>query len=764
MGAGVFALLANPVAGADGGAHDGGTADPGGERPVLSVYEARRQATGGTAVARWLDDGSSFYYEETAGGDKEIVLVDPARNRVEPLFDAARFARALAGLGLENAIGDVDFASMRLKSPGSTARFAIAGRAVELDLGSYEARYVVPDLPAGAQDDPALPRLAIESFPRTWADQLEIQSPDGRAFLGIVEHNVFVRSLTGEPLFATSDGTLTRPWQLRGAAWSPDGRKLVTFRMDTTGLKRLHIVDWNNPYDASETFVQGRSAGPLPTHSGAIFDRETGERLDFELGSEPYIRSLGWRSDSTEVFVAKLSRDAKGLEIVAVDASTGNQRTVLVEESDTFLYFPPNVMYREGVPFHLLRDNEHFVWGSERSGWMQFYLYSLNGDLLGRITEGGYPVVQFGGQTADGRRILYTASGNTVRPYDTQVYSAAVTGGQVRKLSDGPGRHEIQVSPSGEFYLVKHSTTATLPVTELRRQDGALVRVLSKATLPSGVSFMAPEHFTTKAADGTTDIHGVIFKPAGFDSRKPYPVVENIYAGPFVTYVPYRFDSRRPYYGSFLFEAGYVEVVIDGRGTPGRGKAFQDVVYRSLGRHEIADHATALVQAAESRPWMDMCRVGVFGNSYGGYFAVRALLQAPDVYDVAVAAGTPVRDQDDSAAATEAYIGPYRPDSKLWMQASNLPLLHHLNGKLLLIQGTSDVNTPLHGSFKIADGLIQAGKQFDMLVLPNVNHHYHGAGFSRRAYMEQSIVRYFDEHLKPGYSESRQCAKEATEK
>ena len=145
-----------------------------------------------------------------------------------------------------------------------------------------------------------------------------------------------------------------------------------------------------------------------------------------------------------------------------------------------------------------------------------------------------------------------------------------------------------------------------------------------------------------KAADRETDLYGVLYKPFNFDPDKKYPVIESIYAGPQTTFVPDSFTDWGVIYPQALAQLGFSVFRVDGRGTPDRGKAFQDVVYGNFGRHEIPDHVATLKQLADERPYMDLSRVGILGHSWGGYFAIRALLLAPDVYQVGVASASAV--------------------------------------------------------------------------------------------------------------------------
>ena len=195
--------------------------------------------------------------------------------------------------------------------------------------------------------------------------------------------------------------------------------------------------------------------------------------------------------------------------------------------------------------------------------------------------------------------------------------------------------------------------------------------------------------------------------------------------------------------GSALAQLGFITFAVDGRGTPERGKAFQDVIYGDRGHQEIPDHAATLEQLAEKRPYMDLNRVGIYGFSMGGYTAIRALLVAPEVYHVAVASAPAV---DLSEQWHEWYMGLPQENTEEYEYASNLRLAGNLEGKLLLIHGTSDTGAVFSGTIKMVEALIQAGKPYDLIVLPEQGHGPTGAS---RTYRREAIRRYFQEHLKP---------------
>ncbi len=427
---------------------------------------------------------------------------------------------------------------------------------------------------------------------------------------------------------------------------------------------------------------------------------------------------------------------------MASNAETGASRVVVNETQKTFLIGVEN----ELLPrlFTWVGDGKEFVWMSERDGWRHLYLYRIDGTLVTRLTEGTFPVVEVIAVDDEDGWVYFTAHGDQERPYDTHLYRVNLDGTNFSQLTEAAGQHEIQFAPSRRLFIDTHSSVSRPPVVELRRADGSLLQVLATADI-SGLAqlqWRAPEEFVVKAADGETDLWGVLFKPYDFDPSKKYPVIEAIYGGPQSSVVPKSFYERQTYLGGApaLAQLGFITFIVDARGTPNRSKAFQDVVYGNYGRYEIPDHVATLTQLGDARPYMDLTRVGIMGRSMGGYFAARAMFLAPDVYHVGVASAP-------GGMPLEMYMGSPESNEAGYRYASNLEFAHSLKGKLLLVHGTSDPVARFQNTMKLADALIRAGKPYDLLVMPGQGHRLLRG--EHAAYLQEAVRRYFEEHLEP---------------
>ena len=284
--------------------------------------------------------------------------------------------------------------------------------------------------------------------------------------------------------------------------------------------------------------------------------------------------------------------------------------------------------------------------------------------------------------------------------------------------------HDVQFAPSGRAFLDIHSSIGRPYATDLRRADGTLIARLETADTSAlaALGHRPPEPFTALAADGTTELHGVIYTPTDFDAARRYPVVDYIYAGPWISavqkeYTPTLGMHRIP---ASLAQMGLVVVTVDGRGTPGRSKAFQDATYGRVGQMEIDDHVAALRAAARTRPWMDLSRAGIAGHSWGGYFALRGMLTAPDFFRAGYA-GAP-GDVTESAVINEPHMGMPAENPEGYAAGSNIPLAARLAGPLKIMHGTSDVNAPFSTTMRMISALIAADRPYDLLVVPGGSH------------------------------------------
>lgn len=743
MTARLVALLAVIV----GGAPLAAQSDSGRAELFDRVRELASLVEGGAVRPGWLADGASFWYAEGVPANTVIHRVDGRTGVRTPLFDVPRLRRALAGtLGHEPPYAGVPFADLRLVDGERAVVFLLEGREYRLDLASY----AVTPLPAptASERDRTTPRLVRPGFPTTNPDLYELPSPDGRWLAGLRDDDIWLRSTSDgrmQPL--TSGGTRERSWETAGAKWSPDGLRLAALRVNHRGVAELPLVHWLKPVEEVEWRYFTKAGGRLPVPELHVIDVTSGRAVPVDLGEdpEPYVSIVGFTPDGRTLLVLAHSREQKRLRLLAVDPATGAARVVLTETQPTFI---KGIAQTPGWSTLItpLPDGRRFLWISERDGWDHLYLYDLDGTLVRRLTQGEWPVLRVVAVDPRTEWVYFTGHRERDRPYDTHVYRVRLDGTGLARITQGEGQHEPVFSPGREVFLDTHSGHGRPPVVELRSADGRRLETLARADIGRlrALGWSEPEEVVVKAADGATDLWGLLVKPLHFDPGRRYPVVEYIYGGPQMTTVPRRFGQW--VLPQAVAAMGFVVWVVDGRGTPERGKAFQDHVYGRFGQTEIPDHAAALRQVLASRPYLDSTRVGIFGGSWGGYMTVRALVLAPELYKVGAAIYPVVEMFDHAAQAIEPYMGTPLSNPKGYAEGSSVARVDRLTGRLLLLHGTSDVNATFSATMKMVEALTRAGKPYDLAVFPELNHGLAGVG---GRYALHRVWQHFVEYLKP---------------
>jgi len=372
----------------------------------------------------------------------------------------------------------------------------------------------------------------------------------------------------------------------------------------------------------------------------------------------------------------------------------------------------------------VLRDRS-VVGYSQRDGWGHLYLFDgATGAVRSHITQGPWVVRDLLALDEKARTVLFTATAREPGsdPYYRKLYRAGLDGSGLRLLTPEEADHQVTLSPSGRYVVDRYSRVDLAPRTVLRdARDGHVLRTLEDADVSRllATGWRWPERFHVKAADGTTDIYGVMYRPSTFDSTRRYPVLDEVYPGPQAIQSPTGFtpggDARA------LAELGFVVVNIDGRGTPYRSKAFHDYQYGKLELGGgLEDHVAGLRQLAERRPYLDLGRVGVYGHSGGGFMSARAMMLYPEFYKVAVSSAGNHDQRGYISLWGETYMG--LPVEHRYDAQSNASLVKNLKGKLLLAFGDLDDNVQPALTVQLIDALEKANRDYDLLLVPNANH------------------------------------------
>jgi len=472
---------------------------------------------------------------------------------------------------------------------------------------------------------------------------------------------------------------------------------------------RLHSFDYLKPGDE------------IAHSRPRLFDVATGRPIAIpeNLFANPWsIDELRWDRDSKRFTFLYNQRGHQTLRVIAVDAASGSASALVDENSPTFIDYNSKLFYRP------VEETNDILWMSERDGWNHLYRYDGNaGGCNNQITRGEFVVRRVEHVDVEKREVWFYAGG--VRPEQDPYYlhlcRVGFDGDGFTVLTAADGTHEVSFSPDRRFFLDRWSRVDQPPVVELRKsEDGSLVCEVERADIQSllAAGWTTPERFMAPGRDGETPIYGIVIRPSNFDPAKKYPVIEQIYAGPHGAHVPKAFGVLPAQHA--LAELGFIIVQIDGMGTNWRSKAFHDVCWRNLADAGFSDRIAWMKQAAETRPWMDLARIGVYGGSAGGQNAVRALLGHHDFYKAAVADCGCHDNRMDKIWWNELWMG--YPVGPHYERSSNAADAHKLEGKLMLVVGELDRNVDPASTMQLVHALQKADKDFDLVIVAGAGH------------------------------------------
>lgn len=676
------------------------------------VYNAPQQIN-------WTKNGSRCWYVIQTARGKEFVVVDPKQKTRQLAFDHEQLAQKLsAATGKKIEPYSLPFTALTFGKDDEAVEFAAEGFTWQYGPGAIGFSKKGP--------------LGSESVDRRYwgANNNEqsdraVMSPDSSQKAYIRNYNLYVRSeRTKQEQQLSFDGS-EGEYYASTIQWSPDSKKIATSKIRPNTKHLIYFVR-SSPDDQLQPKLENREylkpGDALPIRRPQLFLVEEGKQIpvDDALFNQQYSLSrLEWRKDSRAFTFEYNQRGHQVYRVLEVSATTGAVRPLVEERSNTFIDY-------SGKHYRFdLADGKEMIWASERDGWNHLYLVDgVTGKVKKQLTKGEWVVRNVVNVDTASRSILFAASGKTPGqdPYFTQYYRVSLDGANLTALTTEDANHVATFAPDFNTFVDSYSRVDMPPVTVLRSAaDGAVLVNLEKADISEWqkAGWQTPDVFTAKARDGKTDIWGIIVRPTNFDPTKTYPVIENIYAGPHSSFTPKSFMTTNRSMHE-LAELGFIVVQLDGMGTSNRSKAFQDVCWKNLKDAGFPDRILWMQAAAKKYPFMDLSRVGIYGTSAGGQSSAGALLFHPEFYKVAVSSCGCHDNRMDKIWWNEQWMG--YPVGPQYAECSNVVNAHKLQGNLLLMVGEVDDNVDPASTMQVADALIKANKNFDLVVLPGQSH------------------------------------------
>jgi dipeptidyl-peptidase 4 len=638
----------------------------------------------------------------------------------------------------------------------NTIEYAQGGKHYRFDVSARRAKEVDSAEADSAERAGPTPPPEIPERGRQFTTAT---SPDGRLRAQNRDRNIWLSAADGgDERAVTTDGSAANRvkygsanWvygeeleQRSAMWWSPDSRKLAFYRFDESRVPDYYLtLDQTKRQTTVDVEAFPMAGAPNPVVDLYVYDVARNEtvRVDVRSGRPfddsvvgHYVYHVGWSPDGRELIFFRTNRRQNVFELAAADPQTGVSRAILREEWPTgWVNEDPRIVF--------LEEGRRFIWESQRNGWNNFYLYDLSGRLIAPLTSGTNVEAAALVKVDERAGLLFYTARDGDNVLKLQLHRVGLDGKNDRRMTDPAFHHSIGgcipslgvrfgqppstlpcgIAPDNRHFVDIFQTHDTAPATRLvNAEDGSTVALLAQSdtTRFAALGSKKAELYTYKAADGKTDLHGLIQFPSTFDPAKSYPALVRVYGAPEFA----NDTSRETFVGpSALTEFGFLLVTVDSRSVPGRGKRTLDAVYQKLGQADI-DDVTEGVKALWGRPYLDKTRVGIFGASYGGYSALMGLLRHPDVF-AAASVSSPVSDwRNYDTIYTERYMGLPEDNKSGYDAGSALTHAAGLKGRLLLYYGTADNNVHPSNALQLIDVLQGAGKSFDVQVGPDRAH------------------------------------------
>ena len=704
----------------------------------------------------FINDSDRFWYSFSDSNGKRYYYVDPAKKLKRLLFDNDELVAQISK-ETRKAYNSKDLSLQSIEFDKKERSFTF-----EFDGAKY--RYTVKTGKVEKIDS-----LQPWSGRESWMKY----SPDSLYILYCKNHNLYVmgnkdkgqdstevqltfdaeKNFTFAKEMDDSDGEVETV-----AEWFKDSKKIYAVREDARKVKDLYLVNsLSQPRPTLKTYKYDMPGDKEISQSELlVIDVETKKITKFNIDrwQDQYFEVLYVSKDSERIYFERTNRAYNEKELCVINVLTGEVKVLVHEVDKPFMDF-------KMVSISFLNDGKDIVYRSERSGWGHYYLYDGEGNLKNEITSGDWVAGPICEIDTVGRALYFYALGKdeNIDPYYYTLCRASLDKpNSVEQLTFDNVTHAVDWSKTFNYFIDTYQRVDLEPHVVLRNRHGKKIMDLEKADISriKEMGWKAPERFKVKAADGVTDLYGVMWKPFDFDSTKHYPIISSVYPGPFYEYVPTQFDFIHGR-NTQLAQLGFIVIAVGHRGgSPMRGKYYHTYGFGNLRDYPLADDKYAIEQLADR--YLDATHVGIFGHSGGGFMATAAICTYPDFYKAAVSAAgnhdnyiynkwfteTHNGATEEKKVVKDSVNGDRTEYTYKFRVNTNIDLAKNYKKGLLLVTGDMDDNVHPAHTYRMIDALIKAGKNFDMLVLPGQDHGFSGAA---ELFFERKLWAHFAKYL-----------------
>jgi len=578
---------------------------------------------------------------------------------------------------------------------------------------------------------------SVRRLTETAADEIDAKvSPKGTYVSFVRDQDLVIQNLTtGQETPITDDGDGLITWATAefiaqeeldrdtGYWWSPDERYIALQRTDETPVDIVPRLDITG--GGARVIEQRYPRAGRPNAVVELYVRDIvgGGRVKVDLGSNTdiYLGRIDWSADARTLYVQRLSRDQKRLDLLAVDPATGASRVIVTQTSRAWVSLTKD--------FKALKDGT-FIWSSEESGWRHLYLYAADGRRLRAITRGDYAVKGLSGIDEATGAVFFTASMKDGRedPTEQQLFRASLARTTTPvAITPAGGWWSAAMNRTGTAFVGNYTDLNTPAQSGLYRADGTFVRWIEENRLDASHPYFPYLSRRATTEFGTLESHGETLvwqmtKPVDFDPSKTYPVVMQVYGGPSGGGVK---RGWQPATTQLLAEAGYIVFRLDNRGEGDRSAAFKQALYLKMGQPEVEDQVLA-ADYLRSLPYVADDRIAVMGWSYGGFMSLMMGTE-PKMGLAAILAGAPPTEWSlYDTAYTERFMSTPQANVEGYAASDVIPRLGDMTGRLLLMHGMADDNVILENSTRVIDALQARSTPFELMLYPGQRHGVRG--------------------------------------
>lgn len=606
----------------------------------------------------------------------------------------------------------------------------------------------------------------LEPLSNNGPQQVPLFSPDSHQIAFVRNNNIYLIKL----LFGNSESQVTKDGEYnkvlngipdwvyeeefafnRAFDFSADSRMIAYIRFDESRVP-MYSFQWYKgmapektayaTYPGSYDYKYPKSGAINSKVSVHTFDIKSHvtRKMELPIDSDGYVPRIKFTDDPEKLAIMTLNRHQNRFDLYMANPRSAVCKVAVRDEAEQYI--------KEQAYSNIAFYPENMVMMSERDGYNHLYLYTIGGNLVKQITKGKFEVKEFLGWDQKANVFYYTS--NEESPLRTAVYK--IDGkGKKTKLSTRTGTNNALFSKNLNYYINTYSSTQTPTLITLNNNKGQeMVTLLDNKELKNKISQLnmpTKEFFTFKTSEGV-ELNGWMMKPANFNPSKKYPVIMHQYSGPGSQQVLDKWGI-----GSFgdggMFEAvmcdkGYIMVCVDGRGTGGRGAAFEKCTYLSIGLKEAADQAET-AKYLSTLSYVDGSRIGIWGWSYGGYNTLMSMSEGSGAFKAGVAIAAPTDWRFYDTVYTERFMRTPKENGDGYRASSAINHVAALKGKLLLIHGSADDNVHFQNFMEYNEALVQANIQFETQIYTNRNHGISGG--NTRNHLMNRVVNFFLQNL-----------------